>query len=495
MEKGLQYKISKIEKGPLQRFKNQNLLLKKFGETGLLIYRTISSNKTNVDLESELELSSDKIFEILSYMEEAGMVELSSKEAASNVSAPTSTSTPKSKQKEEFVVEEEFVQEKESEPIEEAKPVSKPKAAKEKKKEMFDDFITPIEEESSSKEEPEPTQESAEDTASESEEPKEDVSESVEPVEDEELKEEPVVDKKSTRKKEEPSSDFMFEETKEDTDTSLTEESSEDETLSPVERIINEKYGSVGIKVYTLIDGDRTAEEIMKETGLTDSKLIEILDFMDSQGIIKLDYPSKGKSKETAKNPFEKPATQTPAVKEDSTESGFAPILGGAEDLKNVKTDSSPIEIPTRASLDLVKEISVKARFILKFGDKGGKILEQIDGKHDVVDLALSYESGLPGVYDLLKFLLENRMIVLKPMNRDDVKKKYGDEGFAVYKRFGKEGIMLYELIGKDMSMKQIAEKVSRNKESTIDIFLFVRELLGVEVPMDRENLKRELGI
>ena len=41
MEKGVDYKIEKLEKGPLQRFKNQNLLLKKFGEVGLQSDRAV----------------------------------------------------------------------------------------------------------------------------------------------------------------------------------------------------------------------------------------------------------------------------------------------------------------------------------------------------------------------------------------------------------------------------------------------------------------------
>ena len=32
----------------------------------------------------------------------------------------------------------------------------------------------------------------------------------------------------------------------------------------------------------------------MRETGLTEAKLVEMLDFMDEQGIIKLDYPKGG---------------------------------------------------------------------------------------------------------------------------------------------------------------------------------------------------------
>ena len=63
--------------------------------------------------------------------------------------------------------------------------------------------------------------------------------------------------------------------------------------LTPVKKIIHHKYGEIGLRVYLLIDGQRTAEEIMHETGLTEAQLVEMLDFMDEQGIIKLDYPKK----------------------------------------------------------------------------------------------------------------------------------------------------------------------------------------------------------
>jgi len=70
---------------------------------------------------------------------------------------------------------------------------------------------------------------------------------------------------------------------------------------SPVEKIIFDRYGDIGLRTYSLTDGQRTAEEIMKETGLTEAKLVEILDFMDAQGIIKLDYP-KGSLPSTKEN-------------------------------------------------------------------------------------------------------------------------------------------------------------------------------------------------
>ena len=56
------------------------------------------------------------------------------------------------------------------------------------------------------------------------------------------------------------------------------------ETLSPLEKILYDKYGAVGVKIYNLIDGEKTAEEILKVTAVTEAKLVEILEFMDEQG-------------------------------------------------------------------------------------------------------------------------------------------------------------------------------------------------------------------
>jgi len=61
--------------------------------------------------------------------------------------------------------------------------------------------------------------------------------------------------------------------------------------LNPVEKIIFDKYEDAGLQVYSFIDGQCPVEEIMRKTGLTKYKIVEIMDFMDGQGIIKLDYP------------------------------------------------------------------------------------------------------------------------------------------------------------------------------------------------------------
>jgi len=76
------------------------------------------------------------------------------------------------------------------------------------------------------------------------------------------------------------------------------------EDLSSLEKLIKDKFGSAGLKVYNLIDGVKPAEEIMKETRVTEKRLVEILNSLEEHGLIKFDYPEK-KSKESksSKNP------------------------------------------------------------------------------------------------------------------------------------------------------------------------------------------------
>lgn len=137
----------------------------------------------------------------------------------------------------------------------------------------------------------------------------------------------------------------------------------------------------------------------------------------------------------------------------------------------------------------------MKAKMMLKFGDKGAKITENVDGKKDVLDIALKLNLPLYDVYDILRFMMENGMLIMKPTSRADVRKKYGDDGYAVYKRYGKEGLMLYELIGKEMTIQQMADKITKDKAKIVDMFIFIHKVLGIELPIDRDMLAKQLGV
>ncbi len=456
MAKGTDYNIKKLEKGPLQRFKNQNLILKKYGEIGLRIYRAITGKRTVAELRKDLDIKKDRFDEVINYLQEAGMIEMG----------------PVGKEKKKVEVPEEVPEEIEEAPEEEIEPEE---IEPEEEKEEIE--IEPEEEEEIVPEEeikPIGIEEEEEKPEEEEIEP---IEEEVEEKEEETPEEEPE-EAPEEEPEEEPSEEFEFEGIEEETPA-------EEEGLTPIEKIIKNKYGDIGLQVYTLIDGQKTAEEIMNETGLSESKLIEILDFMDEQGIIKLDYP-KVKEKEAP------PPVSEEKKKEEAA--AFGPMVEAKEG-PSVVTIPMPVEIPVKSSVDIVKSVQFKTKLLLKFKDKGGKVFEKIDGKNDVIDLSLKLDVPLYRLYDILGFMMENGMVIMKPITRNEVKKKYGDDGYTVYKRYGREGLMLYELIGKDLTIKQMAEKVTKDYQKIIDMFLFIHEVLGIELPIDRDVLARQLGV
>jgi transcription initiation factor IIE alpha subunit len=516
------YKIEKLEKGPLQRFKNQNLLLKKFGETGLQVYKVMTGRRTAAELRKDLDIEDDKFNQILKYMEEAGMVKLVPLGAGGAEAAPEEETAPETppepeeeaparKPKKQAPEEEEAPPEEESAPEikpeeeiapeitpeEEAPPARKKKPAVEEEivpEEIQPEEIKP-EEEAAPEEEPQPARKKK---PAEEEEivPEEITPEEIKPEEEiaPEEEEAPRARKRPAAGEAAPEEPAGEEEAKEEKlapeeisfgGEEAPEKAAEGEEESPVEKIIRDKYGDIGVQVYTLIDGQRTAEEIMDETGLSEAKLVEILDFLDEQGIIKLEYP-KGKPEAAAAV-----AEKTPEAAEE-----FAPMIEGEEDAEKAAVkDTSPVLLPAKAPVAITKSVQMRAKTMLRYGDAGDKMLAATDGKKDVIDIALQLNLPLPKVMEMLNFVRDEGGITMAPVDRQEVRKKYGEVGFSVYKRYGKEGLMLYELVGKDMTIKEMADRVTTEKAKVVDMFLFIYEVLGIEMPINKETLMKQLGI
>ncbi|MGV8176779.1 MAG: hypothetical protein ACP5NX_03200 [Candidatus Bilamarchaeaceae archaeon] len=524
------YRIEKTEKGPLQRFKNQNLILQKFGQTGLKIYTAISPRRSAEQLRNDLGMDPDVFAGVLKYMEESGMVRLVAVEeegAAKKTEEPeekpeeiqeTPETPPEPAEEEEISPELDQGNEETSEPPartagtdateEGAGDGPREDEANTPEDERVggdasvdeegqtpprfeadtQDEITPVdidEGEGSGDEKGGPEDEKAEDISADEEGP------------GPEMPQENEGDTQADGNAEEPDGGNLEPEppeiTGEEEETPAEEESDE---LSPVEKIIKEKYGEVGIKVYALIDGQRTAEEIMKETGITEAKLVEILDFMDKEGIIKLEYPKKKKERASF---AEEKGESRPAVKESDGDGGgeFAPIIDEktALDKGEMREAGSQIEVPVRIGTDIVKSIQIKAKMQLKFGKDGSRVLDKIDGKKDDIEIALSLGMPLYTIKEMLDYLMGEQALLMKPVQREAVRKKYGDDAYAVYKKYGKEGVMLYELIGKEMTIKQMADLITKDRKKVVDMFLFVHQLLGIDLPIDKEILYRQLGV
>ncbi len=461
------YIIKKTEKGPLQRFKNQNLLLKKFGELGLKVYRAITGKRTVEELKKDLALDENIFYPVIDYMKEAEMVELvpaGAKEQPAE-KPPAAKAAKKPARKEEP---EEVPEEMEEKPVlpEEAEEEKRIEEVEEKEEEGFFEEIKPIGEIEEEKEKKTEEEAAGEAPAGEEEAEVEERGEE----EAEQPEEEVSIGEEAPAEEEE----FRFEEPEEEND---------------VEKTIKKKYGDIGLQVYNLIDGQKTAEEIMKEVGISESKLIEILDFLDKEGIIKLEYPG-GKKEAKEKEPAAVP-------KAEAEEGGFAPMLEMEKEgmPKETVTIPNPVELPVRLPLDVIKSVQVNANVLLKFKDEGKRVLGAVDGERDVVEIAIKLEIPLYRVYEILNYLIENVVVALKPMTRDVVKKKYGEDAFTIYKKYGREGLMLYELIGRDLSFKEMVARTTTDKQKALDMFLFIHEVLGIELPLDREILAKQIGL
>jgi hypothetical protein len=483
MTTGSDYKIKKIEKGPLQRFKNQNLLIKKFGEIGLQIYKAITGKRTTHELKKDLGIDPSLFDQVVSYMQDAGMVEL--EPVAVKKAAPEEKPAPPEEVKE---APEEELPEKELPSLEELPEEEEAEEMPPLEEELSFEEIKPIglgEEEKPPEKEAKPEEAAAPPPEEEKEAPEKEVEEEI-------IEEEELIPEEGP-----PEEEITFE-----TGGELPPEKPE---LSPVEKIIIDKYGDLGIRVYALIDGQRTAEEIMSETGLTEAKLVEILDFMDEQGIIKLDYPKGGPGGREPAPPRGPPPPiggraarappLPPGVKGKKEEMGFVPMIEGEESLEEARGVSSPLEVPVKSPLDIVKSVQLKAKMMFKLGDKGNKVLDLVDGKNDMIDISLKLDMPLYVVADILGFMFENGILIMKAMSRSDVHKKYGDDGYSVYKRYGKEGLMLYELIGKELTIKQMADKITKERSQIIDMFIFIHQVLGIELPIDKDVLAKQLEL
>ncbi len=287
------------------------------------------------------------------------------------------------------------------------------------------------------------------------------------------------------------------------------------ESLSPLEKLIWDKYGQPGVQVYNLIDGEKTAEEILNETGLSESKLVEILEFMNEQGIIKLEKPPE--SKKSPAPPRQPPAISpeqmssekgpptaevgfTPMVEPNSSPetkaapapqpSKFTPPPGATE--AEINPEAVPVDVPLPKQLSILQKI--KRRLVLmKFGGAGADLAKRADGTKDFVDIAIETRQPFSNLDIVFGELGKNSLMAFKQLTRNEIQHRYGDDGYAVYKRFGRDGLLIYQLIGKESSIRDIVTVARVPPEKAAEIILFVHKVLGLDMSIDRDMVYRYL--
>jgi len=294
----------------------------------------------------------------------------------------------------------------------------------------------------------------------------------------------------------------------------------DEDSLSPLEKVLYRKHGSIGVKIYNLIDGEKTAEEILRETGVSEAKLVEILEFMDEQGIIKLEKPEEKAAPADAEaeggeadsedkegeEGGEKPAREPrfkPIVEDVPEGKPFqAPAAPKKEEKQEKKEDIDEpgedivmVDVPSVAKLSVIQKAMMFTELSTRFPPAARSLFDLADGKRDFVELSLATGMPLFDVDSAMAYFGKKGFISFRQLDRNEIRDRYGEDGFAIYKRFGRDGLLIYEMIGKEASLRDIILKSRLDPDRAIEIFSFIHKVLGLDIPLDRDLIYRQIGL
>ncbi len=496
-------KIKRSETSPLEKFKYQSALTKKFGKKSLIIYNAIPLRKyaTLEEIKKDIEgFSDEEIEKILKFMEERGMISI--KETKKEKKEERKEKTEMAQEKEEVS---EIEEEKE---IEIEKPVEEEKELEIEEKEAEEApvqeevenqpeeeiEITPakVEEEASPETpeiEKEETEEPIEETAEEApvqeeieSQPEEEIEITPAKVEENEEEEEveisPAKIEEGTTEKEELSIKPISEDEGEGTEEKEAEEEKAEEeelnpeSFSPLENELYEKFGEIGVRIYRKVKEGYTVEEIFNEFGEEKEKTEKVIEFLKELGYIE------------------------EQKKEDEEErEKFAPMSDYVEEEEKLQIDKeNEVRYVENIDESLIKKAREKMLTSLKFGKEGGAVFDAIKKGVDIITIIKKTKIKLSMIEKILQYLEKDKYLKTGVYNREDIKTKFGEDSYIVYKKYGKIGLIFYELIGEDMHLKDIARLLEiKDKEKVVDIFMFIHDLLNIEVPIDKQLIMKKL--
>jgi len=249
------------------------------------------------------------------------------------------------------------------------------------------------------------------------------------------------------------------------------------------ERKLKEEFGEKGVKIYRLIDGRKNAEQIMKEVGVNEDTIIKVFEFMEKEGMIKLEHPgSKSEpSEEEVKEKKEQTKRKMEPISETSTTSTKKIIID----------DRIPIDVPILKKQSLPDKMALEAKLLARFGGKSLRINTNMNDKKDVVGLAIELGISLDELDEILYSISNAGACTFATLSNNDIKKRYGEEAFELYEEFGRDGIMLYELIGK-MNLKDIIKFSKIEHRKAAKIIYKANSLLGID-DIDEEMIYKSI--
>jgi hypothetical protein len=261
----------------------------------------------------------------------------------------------------------------------------------------------------------------------------------------------------------------------------------------PTEKKLYERFGSIGVTVYHLVDEIKNPEDILKETKLSEEELIKILQFMVQEGIIRL-----GGAEEIPPQPpkVEMPLEAKPELPKEIQEIPKPIQRVEMPQIEKLHAyERKEIYLPIKKDMKLLNKLGVRAALLRRYGNDGIRLFSLIDNKRTSVKMVKDSKLDINRIDEILGFLCERNAIRTQPLSIDEVRERYGDEGVTIYNRYGRDGVLLYELIDKRVTIKEIVKISKIPPKSAVEIFSFIHRILGLDIPLDVQLLKKQLGI
>jgi|GEM_PF-2535716 len=273
---------------------------------------------------------------------------------------------------------------------------------------------------------------------------------------------------------------------------------------TPLEKKLYERFGEAGLNVYSLIDESKTPRDILNQTKMSEEELVKILEFMNAEGIIRLEKPKEAMEKPIVKSPpapVEKKEIPVeppkPVEKKEIPIEKPKPIEQPKPTplVAPVTFDRNEIYIPTLTGVNLLTKLKTETDILRSYGNEGVKAFSLMNGKRTNVRIVKEIKIHPAHLDSLISSLAEKGLVKLKQLTPQEIKELYGEEGLVIYNKYKRDGILLYELIDKKATLKDIVKVSGIEPKLAVEIFAFIHKALGLEIPLDKELLYRQLGV
>ncbi len=280
------------------------------------------------------------------------------------------------------------------------------------------------------------------------------------------------------------------------------------------EKDLSDKYGSDGIRVYLLVDGETSAEDIMKKVGMEEGTFIEIISHMEKNDMVAVGEavpkpveevpaqpakPEEALPKPKEELPLEKPKEEPPPEKPEQEPPPIPLIKTEGFESKEEKVEK-PREEPPPIPLLKTEEVGLEVEKVPKEEPPPEKPKQELlpeKPKEEQPSIPLLKTEGVVEAEEkssALKALVASG----KPQEEPAQPPAPRPKGYAkprppktpmenkLYNKFGDDGLYAYSLIDEFKTPREIMKQTGMSEERLKGIIEFMKEegIIKLERPL-----------